>query len=76
MWKKREHNSLNGVVIATSVTKGRVIDCEVLSKFCICEYRLKNIHTNDYIANYSGTRGGMEVEVVVNIFFFYYFFLI
>ncbi|XKL59926.1 hypothetical protein PGB90_000942 [Kerria lacca] len=67
-WQKRGPNSLNGVITATSVHTGRVIDCEILSKFCKCESRMQNIHVDDCVANYSGTSGGMEVEGVLKIF--------
>ncbi|MBP1527417.1 MAG: hypothetical protein H9Q66_05815, partial [Spiroplasma ixodetis] len=67
-WQKRGHNSMNGVITSTSVHTGRVIDCEILSKFCKCENRLKDVHDDNCAANYIGTSGGMEVEGVSRIF--------
>lgn len=67
-WQKRGHTSLNGVVTATSVETGRVIDCEILSKFCVCAHKQNNVHNETCIANYIGTSGGMEVAGVSKIF--------
>ncbi|GFV64123.1 uncharacterized protein TNCV_1281201 [Trichonephila clavipes] len=33
-WRKRGYSSLNGVVCATSVENGKVIDFEALTKYC------------------------------------------
>ena len=33
-WQKRGYSSLNGVATAISVTTGKVLDCEVLSRYC------------------------------------------
>lgn len=67
-WQRRGFSSLNGVMTATSVTSGQVVDVEVMSKFCQCKERLENQHDNSCIANYSGTSGGMEVEGVTKMF--------
>lgn len=67
-WQRRGYSSLNGVVTATSITTGEVIDVEIFSKFCQCKERLQKIHVDNCIANYSGTSGGMEVEGVQRIF--------
>ncbi|MBP1527464.1 MAG: hypothetical protein H9Q66_06055, partial [Spiroplasma ixodetis] len=67
-WHKRGFSSLNGVVTATSVDTGKVIDVEIFSKFCKCPEKSSNIHEPQCGANYCGTSGGMEVEGVVNIF--------
>lgn len=34
-WQRRGHQSLNGVVICTSIDSGKIMDVEVLSKFCL-----------------------------------------
>lgn len=61
-WQRRGFSSLNGVVTATSITTGQVIDVEVMSKLCQCKCRLDKDHGPKYIVNYSGTSGGMEVQ--------------
>lgn len=67
-WQKRGHLSHNGVVTATSVDTGKVIDVQVMSKFCKCPSRNHSIHLDTCTANYSGTSGGMEVSGVKEIF--------
>lgn len=67
-WQKRGHISLNGVVTATSVDTGKVIDVAILSKHCRCEGRTTNKHETDCECNYSGSSGGVEVAGVTNIF--------
>lgn len=67
-WQRRGFSSLNGVVTATSITTGQVIDVEVMSKFCQCKGRLDKDHGPKCIANYSGTSGGMEVQGVTKMF--------
>lgn len=56
------------MVTATSVITGQVIDYEIMSKFCLCPQKLKNIHEENCIANYIGISGGMEVEGVSKVF--------
>lgn len=36
-WQRRAYSSLNGVITATSITRGQVIDVVALSKFCQCK---------------------------------------
>lgn len=68
-WQKRGYASMNGVVSAISVGTGKVMDVSILSKYCRCKDKLKNIHDDDKcFANYSGTSGGMEVEGVRQMF--------
>lgn len=67
-WQRRGFSSLNGVLTATSITTGLVIDVEIMSKYCTCKGRFQNEHSDRCIANYSGTSGGMEVEGVRNLF--------
>lgn len=39
-WQKRGHTSNNGIVSATSVETGKVLDVEVITKFCrLCTSR-------------------------------------
>ncbi|GFT54755.1 uncharacterized protein TNCV_5001281 [Trichonephila clavipes] len=42
-WHKRGYSSLNGVVCATSVENGKVIDFEALTKYCSSSIRWENI---------------------------------
>lgn len=67
-WQKRGFSSLNGVLTATSITTGQVLDCAIFSKYCVCKLRFENKHSDTCIANYAGTSGGMEVEGVRQIF--------
>lgn len=67
-WQKRGHVSLNGVITATSVETGHVIDLEVLSKHCLCPKKATKVHKADCRANYIGTSGGMEVQGARRIF--------
>ncbi|GFT78761.1 uncharacterized protein TNCV_1805521 [Trichonephila clavipes] len=40
-WQKRGHTSLNGVVSATSLETGKVLDFECLSKYCfVCKNKI------------------------------------
>lgn len=39
-----------------------------MSKFCVCPKKLKNMHEENFIANYIETSGDMEVESVSKIF--------
>ncbi|GFU13417.1 uncharacterized protein TNCV_3980541 [Trichonephila clavipes] len=59
--KKRAHISLNGVVTAISVDTGEVVDAEILSKKCSCNFK-GNVHSDECSANYFGNSGGMEIE--------------
>uniref|UniRef100_A0A1B6FLX7 Mutator-like transposase domain-containing protein n=1 Tax=Cuerna arida TaxID=1464854 RepID=A0A1B6FLX7_9HEMI len=67
-WQKRGHVSLNGVLSVTSVDTGKVLDVSILSKYCNCPEKSKNIHKESCTANYSGTSGGMEVSGAVEVF--------
>ena len=67
-WQKRGHTSLNGIVSATSLESGKVLDIEILSKFCLCSNKLINIHEEGCSANFAGTSGAMEVAGAVKIF--------
>lgn len=79
-WQKRGFQSLNGIVCATSVDTGKVLDVCVLSKYCLCPNKLRNEHVSTCIANYKGTSGGMTFcsklnnlfcnKYVINFFFF------
>ena len=66
-WQKRGHQSKKkGVVKATSVETGKVLDVSSLSKFCCCLD--KSNHDASCAANYMGSSGGMEVAGALEIF--------
>ncbi|GFV16539.1 uncharacterized protein TNCV_2468661 [Trichonephila clavipes] len=59
-WQKRGYTSLNSVVTVTSIDTGKVIDVDILSKYCAC----KNLpfHEKDCKRNYVGSSGAMEIK--------------
>ncbi|GFU87595.1 uncharacterized protein TNCV_2935171 [Trichonephila clavipes] len=65
-WQKRGYTSLNGVVTVTSIDTGKVIDADILSKYCAC----KNLpfHGKDCKRNYVGSSGAMEIQGASKIF--------
>jgi hypothetical protein len=74
-WQKPGHTSLNGVVTATSMDTGKVLDVVCLSKYChSCtanknkDTEHKDFHSPVCVANYQGSSGGMEVQGALAIF--------
>lgn len=66
-WQKRGHTSLNGVITATSLDTGKVIDFECLSKFCfVCKNQSSDCENCQ--KNYEGYSGGMESEGASRMF--------
>lgn len=65
-WQKRGYQSLNGVVTATCIETGKVIDVSILTKHCKCSN--KENHDDSCTANYIGSSGGMEVAGAKEIF--------
>lgn len=65
-WQKRGHQSLNGVISATCIETGKVIDVSILTKHCLCPN--KENHSDTCTANYQGSSGGMEVAGIKEIF--------
>lgn len=65
-WQRRGFSSLNGVVTCTSIDTGKVLDVQVLSKYCTCLD--KNNHDPNCTANYLGFSGGMEGTGLLEIF--------
>ncbi|GFX55976.1 uncharacterized protein TNCV_3263481 [Trichonephila clavipes] len=65
-WQKRGYTSLNGVVTVTSIDTGKVINVDILSKYCAC----KNLpfHEKDCKRNYVGSSGAMEIQGASKIF--------
>ncbi|GBO41839.1 hypothetical protein AVEN_268230-1 [Araneus ventricosus] len=66
-WQKRGHTSINGVITATSLDTGKVIDFECL---CKCSFTCKNKSNEckDFQKNYEGYSGGMESEGAIRMF--------
>ena len=47
-WQKRGFTSLNGATASISITTGKILDCEVMSRFCQgCVYIEKFKNTNE-----------------------------
>ncbi|GFX02233.1 uncharacterized protein TNCV_138091 [Trichonephila clavipes] len=67
IWQKRGHTSKNGVVTATSLDNGKVIDFECLSKYCF-ECKSTNKTCDNCQVNYHGFSAGMESEGALRIF--------
>lgn len=69
-WQKRGHTSLNGILSATSLDTGKVVDIEIFSKYCNCSCRFLSVgpHEEKCWSNYHGTSGAMEVSGAVQIF--------
>ncbi|GFX05550.1 uncharacterized protein TNCV_3434541 [Trichonephila clavipes] len=66
-WHKRGYSSLNGVVCATSVENGKVIDFEALTKYCSsCKGKKKPCE--NCAKNYEGFRRGNGLSGVLSIF--------
>ncbi|GFW16480.1 uncharacterized protein TNCV_443551 [Trichonephila clavipes] len=65
-WHKRGYSSLNGVVCATSVENGKVIDFEALTKYCSsCKGKKKKKKPCENCAkNYEGFSGEWNVGVL------------
>ncbi|GFY03879.1 uncharacterized protein TNCV_1196591 [Trichonephila clavipes] len=61
-WQKRDHTSLNGVVTAVSVDTGEVVDAEILSRKCSCNFN-GNVYSVESSANLIGNSRGMELKV-------------
>lgn len=66
-WQKRSHVSKNGIVSATNMVTGKVLDIECLTKHCY-QCHLKNKKDHVCKSNYSGVSGGMELAGVQAIF--------
>ena len=74
-WQRRGYSSLNGVV--TCISKGKVLNYEVLCKVCQCKYWNKKKTTAEYeewklyhdcTINHTGSAGSMEATGVIKIF--------
>lgn len=68
-WQRRGHRSLNGVVSATSLENGKVVDVECLSKYChTCHGNTERHIEHQCSKNYDGYSGGMECDGALQIF--------
>ncbi|GBM10562.1 hypothetical protein AVEN_66204-1 [Araneus ventricosus] len=65
-WQKRGYMSHIGVVTVTSMDTGKVIDIDVLSKYCACKNN-KNYETSCK-SNFRGSSDMMKVKGACNIF--------
>ena len=78
-WQKRGFSSLNGVVIALSVSNGKIVDTEIMSRYCkLCDVMetLKSCDPKEYevryaahncALNYQGSAPSMESVGATNI---------
>ncbi|GFV31134.1 uncharacterized protein TNCV_4314591 [Trichonephila clavipes] len=55
-WHKRGYSSLNGVVCATSVENGKVIDFEALTKYCSSCKEVEKLECVGHVQKRMGTR--------------------
>jgi hypothetical protein len=70
-WQKRGHVSKNACATITSFDTGKVLDVEVLSKYChTCTLKKANADAPNHICmkNYDGSSGGMETVAAVSMF--------
>ncbi|GFW69817.1 uncharacterized protein TNCV_1884611 [Trichonephila clavipes] len=72
-WEKRGYTSLNGIVTVTSIDTGKMIDVDILSKYCAC----KNLpfHEKDCKRNYVGSSGAMEIKMRLKFFNGHYLYI-
>ena len=46
-WQRRGYSSMNGVVVAMSVNNGKVLDVEILNRYCkLCSMMSRNMKDN------------------------------
>ncbi|GFT21439.1 uncharacterized protein NPIL_441321, partial [Nephila pilipes] len=66
-WQKHGHTSLNGVISATCLETGKVLDFKCLSKYC---FKCKNRNNKDHMCekNFEGFSAGMESDGILKIF--------
>jgi hypothetical protein len=68
-WQKGGHTSLNGIVSATSSDTGKVLDMEIMSKFCfVCH--TKPTFQHECKKNYEGASVGWKVLVYLKFLIF------
>ena len=81
-WQRRGYSSLNGTYTVISLKTGKILDCEVMSRYCKCckhHEKLKKsnpakyqkwfrIHKKNCRINHVGSAGAMEVTGARRIF--------
>ena len=81
-WQRRGYSSLNGVVVAISIDTGKIVDLEVLTRYCRqCDIQNKllkdNIealnvwkekHKGDCKLNHNGSAPAMKAALAKTIF--------
>lgn len=81
-WQRRGYSSLNGTFTAISIKTGKIIDCEIMSRYCKNCNRHKNLkktnpvryrqwfkqHEKNCTINHVGSAGAMEVTGATRIF--------
>ncbi|CAN8010917.1 unnamed protein product [Ixodes pacificus] len=71
-WQRRGHTSHNGLVSATSVDSGKVLDLEVMTKHCsVCASKGNSSgaeHEHKCQRNYEGASGGRKTAGALSIF--------
>lgn len=65
-WQRRGHTSHHGVVAATSISTGKILDVEVLSNYC--RGCTTNAENHKCVKNHAGKSGSMEAEGAKQIF--------
>jgi hypothetical protein len=66
-WQKLGHTSLSCIISATSVKRGKILDVEIMSKFCfVCHTNPTS--QNGFKRNHERISGGMEGAGVLNMF--------
>ncbi|GFX59390.1 uncharacterized protein TNCV_2880591 [Trichonephila clavipes] len=65
-WQRRGHSSLNGCVAVLSIDTGKVVDLEVMSKWCRncntskSSEKSKHVKKHQCSCNHQGSAGSME----------------
>lgn len=65
-WQKQGYTSLNGVISATSINIGKVIDISIDSKFHKCTNKKKK--EEGCTQTFQGSSGQMEVKGALSVF--------
>lgn len=61
-WQRRGFSSLNGVVSVSSIDSGKILDVQVLTKYChTCSTMLDKSKPHE-CKNFEGSSGSMELE--------------
>lgn len=67
-WQRRGFSSLNGVVSVSSIDSGKILDVQVLTKYChTCSTMLDKSKPHE-CKNFEGSSGSMELEGAKTVF--------